>query len=183
VIGDTVGQVWARGLQRVTALSVNPQTGELWAADAGRGDLGADVPTGELNILSRGRHYGWPYCHGPRVPAPEYSDPRRCDATERPVHLLPAGSAPAGLLLYAGDAFPASYRGDAFVALTGPAPRIGRLRLAAGRPAVLERFVSGWADAGYPQTLAVAPDGSLYVTDPRGGRIWRVFYTGESRQP
>jgi len=29
-----------------------------------------------------------------------------------------------------------------------------------------------------PMGLAVGPDGSLYVTDDSGGRIWRVFYRG-----
>jgi glucose/arabinose dehydrogenase len=26
--------------------------------------------------------------------------------------------------------------------------------------------------------VAVGPDGSLYITDDAGGRIWRVTYTG-----
>jgi glucose/arabinose dehydrogenase len=30
-----------------------------------------------------------------------------------------------------------------------------------------------------PVGLAVGPDGSLYISDDRGGRIWRVFWKGE----
>ncbi len=30
-----------------------------------------------------------------------------------------------------------------------------------------------------PTGLAVGPDGSLYIADDKGGRIWRVLYVGE----
>ncbi|HSG81400.1 MAG TPA: PQQ-dependent sugar dehydrogenase [Gemmatimonadota bacterium] len=186
-VDGTAGQVWARGLRHVTAMTVNPETSELWAVEAGRDDLGSDVPTGELNVVRRGGHYGWPDCHGQRVPAPEYADPRRCDVSERPVFVFPAGSAPAGLVFYVDGDFPSAYYGDAFVALTGSVPRIVRLRVAAGRPVALESFVNGWAGAGgisgHPQSLAVSPDGSLYVADPPAGRIWRVVYTAGSGVP
>ena len=29
-----------------------------------------------------------------------------------------------------------------------------------------------------PDGVAVAPDGSLYITDSQKGKIWRVFYRG-----
>ena len=29
-----------------------------------------------------------------------------------------------------------------------------------------------------PLTLALGPDGSLYVSDSELGRIWRIFYRG-----
>jgi glucose/arabinose dehydrogenase len=49
-----------------------------------------------------------------------------------------------------------------------------------------ELFADGFIGAGAtelpgdadhrPVGLAVGPDGSLYITDDAGGRIWRVFY-------
>jgi glucose/arabinose dehydrogenase len=64
-------QIWARGLQNAVGLAVHPETWELWALDAGRDWLGDDLPPDELNIVRRGGHYGWPYCYGARIPAPE----------------------------------------------------------------------------------------------------------------
>jgi glucose/arabinose dehydrogenase len=29
-----------------------------------------------------------------------------------------------------------------------------------------------------PVGMAIAPDGSMYVTDDKGGRIYRIVYTG-----
>ena len=53
----------------------------------------------------------------------------------------------------------------------------------------LEDFVTGWASgagagtAGRPAALAVGPEGALYVSDPPGGRIWRVSYVGPAGSP
>jgi glucose/arabinose dehydrogenase len=180
-------RVWARGLRHAAGLALNPATGELWATESGRRGLGADVPTDELNTVHPGRDYGWPYCHGPRVAAPEYADPRRCDRTESPAFMFPARSRPLGIVLYSGDTFPTDFRGDAFIALGGSpaglvAPQVARLRVREGRPATLERFMTGWgaeaASPGSPVALAVGPDGSLYIADEAAGRVWRVVYHG-----
>jgi glucose/arabinose dehydrogenase len=51
-----------------------------------------------------------------------------------------------------------------------------------------ERFAEGFAGDGRPLPdqaehrpvgVAEAPDGSLYIGDDWGGRIWRVYYRGE----
>jgi glucose/arabinose dehydrogenase len=184
---DEEARVWARGLRHAVGLALNPVSGELWATEIGRRGLGADLPTDEVNAVHPGRDYGWPYCYGVRVPAPEYADTRRCDRSERPAFMFPAGSAPVGVVFYSGDAFPVDYHGDAFVALSGSAggvavPRVVRLKVRDGRPSTLESFISGWAVgsrvSGGPVAFAIGPKGSLYVSDELGGRIWRVSYDG-----
>ena len=179
------GQVWAMGLHDVAGMSFVPATGELWVTDVARGGLGDAIPPDELNAVHPGRHYGWPYCYGARVPYPEFGDPARCDRTEPPVHAFPAGSAPGGITFYGGATFPSDYRGDAFVALRGSpdrssvaGSRVVRLRVIAGHPVDVRDFITGWPNgagsAGRPVLLLVGPEGALYVSDDAGHRIWRV---------
>jgi glucose/arabinose dehydrogenase len=184
-------EIWARGLRSAAGLAFHPETGELWATDLGRLGLGDRLPPDELNVIRRGRHYGWPYCYGQRVPNPEFGSPQRCDATTPPVLRFPAHSVPQGIAFYAADRFPAEYHGDAFVALSGSADggpalsgfKVVRVRVAAGRPVGFEDFVTGWLARddrawGRPVVTLVGPDGALYVRDVGSGRIWRVSYRG-----
>ncbi|NIN73259.1 MAG: hypothetical protein GTO46_15315 [Gemmatimonadetes bacterium] len=184
-------ETWARGLRSAAGLAFQPETGELWATDLGRLGLGDRLPPDELNVIRHGRHYGWPYCYGQRVPNPEFGSPQRCDVTTPPVLSFPAQSAPGGIAFYTADTFPAEYHGDAFVALSGSADadpalsgfKVVRVRVAAGRPVGFEDFVTGWLARdgrawGRPVVTLVGPDGALYVSDVGSGRIWRVYYRG-----
>lgn len=181
-------EIWARGLRSAAGLAIHPETGELWATDSGRRGLGDRLPPDELNVIRRGRHYGWPYCYGHRVPNPEFGDPRRCDVTSPPVLILSPHSVPRGIVFYTGDMFPAEYHGDAFVALSGSPEdvalsgfKVVRVRVVDGRPVGVEDFVTGWLPNrgrawGWPVVALVGPDGALYVNDTGSGRIWRVSY-------
>ena len=41
-----------------------------------------------------------------------------------------------------------------------------------------ELLAEGADSVGRPSGLAVGPEGSLYIVDDAGGRIWKVSYTG-----
>ncbi len=109
---------------------------------------------------------------------------------------FPAHLGPDGLLFYTGEQFPAKYRGGAFIAFHGswnraPLPQAGynvvfvpfRGDVPAGD---YEIFADGFAGEDKsprgarhrPIGLAQGPDGSLYVSDDSGGRIWRIMYRG-----
>jgi glucose/arabinose dehydrogenase len=166
----------------------------------------AELPAEEFFHFEAGADYGWPYCYydgreGVKVLGPEYggdgTEVGRCADTEDPILTFPAHWAPNGLLFYSGDQFPGRYRGGAFVAFHGgfnrPDPfrdegySVHFVQFGGGGPAQgSEVFAEGFIGEGAvtlpddaahrPVGLAEGPDGSLYVTDDVGGRIWRVLH-------
>jgi glucose/arabinose dehydrogenase len=211
------GERWATGIRNAVAITLDPSTGALWAAQHGRDNLvqnwpahfdtteSAELPAEELVRVARGDDFGWPYCFYDgfakrKVLAPEYGgdgqEVGRCANVKGPVAAMPAHWAPNGLLFYDGRQFPARFRGGAFIAFHGswnraPRPQGGYnvvfIPFANGAPGPHEIFARGFAGdsvqpAGArhrPVGLAVGLDGSLYISDDRGGRIWRVFWRGD----
>ncbi len=140
-----------------------------------------------------------------KVLAPEYGgDGERvtngggidCATSNQPLATFKAHYAPNGLLFYNGTMFPSRYRSGIFVAMHGSHNRsplandgfnvtfqpLGANSAASG---AAETFADGFDGGGAPLPaqaehrpvgLAVGPDGSLYVTDDAGGRIWRIIY-------
>jgi glucose/arabinose dehydrogenase len=109
----------------------------------------------------------------------------------------PAHSAPLGMLMGRQLSFPAQYTGDLFVAYHGswnttlPNARdckVERVIVQNGIPVSSQAFVNGWrapgklcgdpATWGRPAGLAAGPDGALYISDDKGGRIYRVVWVG-----
>lgn len=185
-------QLYATGLRNAVGLAVHPQTGELWATNNGRDFMGDDKPPDTVYVVRQGQDYGWPYCHSGRILDPELGFAGACGNVEAPVAEIRAHSAPLGLVFYEGTSFPAEYQGDLFIAYHGSWNRseptgykVVRLPLDGSQPAgPLEDFATGWlkengrAD-GRPVGLAAGPDGALYVSDDKGGFIYRINYTGE----
>lgn len=166
----------------------------------------AEKPAEEMVRITEGANFGWPYCfYEPeldrKVLAPEYGGDGtiqgRCEDMNGPAMTFPAHWAPNALLFYTGDQFPAAYRGGAFIAFHGswnraPMPQAGYnvvfVPFADAEPAGTYRvFADGFAGesvsprgaAHRPAGLAQGPDGSLYVSDDRGGRIYRILYQGD----
>jgi glucose/arabinose dehydrogenase len=181
----------ATGVRNAAGLAVHPETGAMWASQNERDNLGDDVPPEEINILTDGEHFGWPFCHSDRQTNPEYRNHAGfCGTTTPPALAIQAHSAPLGMTFYTGDQFPEEYRGDLFVALHGSwnrSERTGykliRVRVEDGRPVSYEDFATGWLAggrvSGRPVYPAVGPDGSLFLSDDQGGRIYRIRWKGE----
>ena len=140
-----------------------------------------------------------------KVLGPEYGgDGRlvgRCSTKKLPLMTFPAHWGPMGLVFYTGvqQQFPVKYAGGAFVAFHGdnftatrprpdnPGYLVAFVPFVNGAPTGYEIFASGFVGSGTATPkgadhratgLALAPDGSLYITDDKGGRIWRVIYRG-----
>jgi glucose/arabinose dehydrogenase len=177
---------FATGLRNSVGLAFNPSTGELWATNNDRDNLGDDLPPEHLNILKDGKYYGWPKCYLPGKPNPEYAS-ADCSTVEPPAITFQAHSAPLGITFYTGTAFP-DYKGDAFLTYHGSwnrsiptGAKVVHVKVQNGRPVSIEDFVTGWqfpdgSRWGRPVAVLSLPDGSLLISDDQGGRIWRVTY-------
>jgi glucose/arabinose dehydrogenase len=182
--------IFASGLRNAVGLAIHPESGELWATNNGRDFMGDDLPPETVYIVSEGVDYGWPGCHSGDIVDPEYGSPTACQDVGQPVVQMQAHSAPLGLAFYEGDTFPDEYRGDLFIAFHGSWNRsvptgykVVRLPLQGSQPAgPVEDFAVGWLDeetgetGGRPVGLAVGPEGALYVSDDKGGFIYRITY-------
>ncbi len=180
-------ETFARGLRNAVGFTWHPETKDMWSVVNGRDLLGDDLPPEELNLVRRGDDHGWPYCYGNRIPDPEFGSRERCAGTVPDTFEMQAHSAPLGLAFYTGEMFPAEYRGDLFIAFHGSWNRsvptgykVVRVRFKDSRPVGIEDFVDVWYKRGRvehrPVDVAVGPDGALYISDDRGGTIFRVTY-------
>ncbi len=163
------------------------------------------LPAEEFMRIEDGDDYGWPYTYydhfkNKRMLAPEYGGDGKkiSDNYTKPIMGLPAHWAPNDLLFYTGDQFPDRYKNGAFIAFHGSTNRVpypqagyvvGFIPFKEGVPSgKIEIFADGFAgksilidmeDANYrPMGLAQGPDGSLYISESKKGKIWRVFFSG-----
>ncbi len=187
---------FARGLRNTIGFDWHPLTHAMFGMDHGVDWRGDDRPREELNQLTEGANYGWPYCIEDKVPDPYYNQSPRgttkdkfCPTTVAPVLLTTAHSAPIEFRFYAAAMFPPDYKGDAFAAMHGswnrrPASgyKVLRAKFENGKPVRFEDFVTGFLSAdggsvfGRPAGLAVQNDGSLLISDDMNGVIYRVAY-------
>jgi glucose/arabinose dehydrogenase len=171
-------------------MTIQPATNDLWCVVNERDELGDDLPPDYATHVQEGAFYGWPWYY-----IGSNEDPRlkgkRPDLTGKvtiPDVLFQAHSAPLGIVFYDSDAFPADYKGDAFVAMHGSWNREHRtgykvVRLLfddSGKPTgAYQDFMTGFvlddqSIWGRPVDVQVAKDGSLLVSDDGSGTIWRI---------
>jgi putative membrane-bound dehydrogenase-like protein len=190
-------RVYAKGLRNAVGIVFNSITGDLWATNNGRDELGDNVPPETIYNVQDGANYGWPYCYGNQITDKTQDVPTGyCAKTSGPAVEMQAHSAPLGLAFYTGNMFPASYKGDLFVAFHGSWNRsvptgykVVRIRFANNQPSttagdlLVEDFATGWNDNGSvwgrPVDPMVAPDGSLLLTDDAASVIYRIYYAGD----
>ncbi|MDQ3224340.1 MAG: PQQ-dependent sugar dehydrogenase [Gemmatimonadota bacterium] len=162
----------------------------------GFGDtVNANNPGEELVRIESGDDYGWPYCYysnqyKKKVLAPEYGGNGekvgRCSSAKAPLLAFPGHWGPMALAFYTSDAFGPKYQNGLFVAFRGswnraPLPqagyRVSFVPFVKGRPA--GEYSTFAAEKSGPTSLratgvAVAPDGSLYISADQNGKIWKV---------
>ncbi len=135
--------VWTMGHRNVQGLAFDDR-GRLWASEFGQNTWD------ELNLIERGRNYGWPQVEG-RGGRDRFRDPFAQWHTDE--------ASPSGLAFHAGSLWLASLRGQRLWQVPVTADGIGEPR---------DWFVGEY---GRLRTVVEAPDGNLWVTTSnRDGR-------------
>ncbi len=136
--------VFSLGHRNVQGLAFD-RAGRLWASEFG------DQTFDELNRIEAGGNYGWPEVEG-QGGAPAYVDPQQTWATD--------DNSPSGLAYLDGSLWMAALKGE----------RLWRVTVRGRRAVEPKAFFVG--DYGRMRTIAVAPDGTLWLTtsnrDQRG---------------
>lgn len=180
---------YATGLRNCSGLAMQPGTDNLWCIVNERDHLGPYVTPDFMARIDDGAFYGWPwfYLGGREDPALAGKRPDLKDHVRMPEVLFQAHSSALSAVFYDKAAFPAEYRGDAFVALHGSHSRpemtgykVVRVRMKGGQATgEYEDFMTGFVIEngsvwGRPAGVTVTRDGALLVSDDANGTIFRV---------
>lgn len=188
---DGTGEkIYASGLRNPIGLQWQPGTGKLWAVVNERDELGDELVPDYFTSVQAGGFYGWPYSYFGQNEEPRRKNERPDLVKKAIVPDVPLGAhvAALGLAFYDKEAFPAKYRGGAFIGEHGSWNRahysgykVVFVPFANGKPGAPEDFLTGFLaggdskDAyGRPVGVTTLPDGSLLVADDAGDKIWRV---------
>lgn len=146
--------IWSYGHRNPQGLAIDPATGNIWATE--HGPQGGD----ELNLIQRGANYGWPvvgygvnYRSGSAI-----HDGTMREGMEPPTHFWIPSIATSGLMVYAGDRFPA-WKGDILAGGLG-GEQIARLTMDGERVVAEETLVLG---LGRVRDVRQGPDGFIYI--------------------
>jgi glucose/arabinose dehydrogenase len=182
-------RVFASGLRNPNGMDWQPTSGALWTSVNERDEIGNDLVPDYMTSVKDGGFYGWPYSYYGQTVDTRVK-PQRPDLVARaikPDYALGAHTASLGLTFYKADAFPARYRGGAFIGQHGSwnrkpvnGYRVAFVPFAGGMPSgPAEPFLTGFLDAkgqalGRPVGVAVDKFGALLVADDVGNTVWRV---------
>jgi glucose/arabinose dehydrogenase len=180
------------GKELYAAVHGRDQLSDNWGFSA---EMNANNPAEELVRIEKGDDFGWPYCfysneQKKKVLAPEYGGDGqkvgRCSSAKAPLLAFPGHWAPLALAFYDAGQFGPKYQGGLFVAFHGswnraPLPQAGFrvvfVPFSGGSPSG-DYSTFATAKAGPTSLrasgLAVAPDGSLYISADQNEKIWKV---------
>ena len=151
-------EIWAYGMRSPEGLAYDPRTGRLWQND--HGPRGGD----ELNIVEKGKDYGWPtVARGIDYPGAPIGVTRK-DGMEEPVYFWDPVIAPSGLAFYTGNLFP-QWKNSMFVGgLRGAL--LDRLEIANDKVVAEEPLLAEMSTR--IRDVRVGPDGAVYVLTDSG---------------
>jgi glucose/arabinose dehydrogenase len=184
-------RTFATGLRNPTALTLQPKTGQLWAAVNERDELGPNLVPDYITAVRPGGFYGWPYSYwGKKVdPRVRPQKPEVVASTIIPDYALGSHVAALGIT-FSNPAMGARFADGMFVGEHGSwnrskpsGYRVIFVPFRGGRPAGPPvDFVTNFLGAdgktrGRPVGVTLDPRGALIVADDLSNTIWRVTPT------
>ncbi len=162
----------------------------------------AELPAEEFHVAEAGDNFGWPFSYydprsKQRMQSPEYGGDGKTPSTgdyKDPLIGFPAHWAPNDLLFHSGNGLPDKYEQGAFIAFHGSWNRmpfkqdgfnVVFVPMRDGKvTGDWEIFIDGFegpepvknpgAAVYRPTGLAEGPDGAIYITEDKQGRVWKV---------
>ncbi|QDY41468.1 PQQ-dependent sugar dehydrogenase [Candidatus Pantoea soli] len=164
-------EIWAYGVRNPQGLALNPWTQQMWESE--HGPRGGD----EINVLDKGRNYGWPLVtygidySGEKVPE---SRGTAAPGTQPPRFYWQVSPAISGMAFYNSPRFP-QWKHSLFIGALKDKSLI-QLRVNGDRVVEEQRLLSGRGER--IRDVRQGPDGYLYVlTDEASGKLLKVGLT------
>lgn len=183
------GEIYATGLRNTEGFDWRPDTNEMYGVDNGRDFLGDHFPPCELNLIERGKFYGWPYANGDRVADPEFGDENvaKIEESMSPAHRFGAHTAPLNIVFLRSKFRAPRYRKAALVALHGSwnsSKKVGYKIVSLHyntNGTITERpFLTGFEEnddvIGRPVDVVEGVKGRIFVSDDYSGTVYRIDY-------
>lgn len=181
-------KLFASGLRNTIGFDWHPQTREMWGVDNGGDAKGDEWPPEELNHIVMEGNYGFPFAYGKRIVDESREDPAGntkeewVKKTQPSVMEFPAHGAPIAFAFFESG----KNKGNSLVCWHGSWNRQNpsgfKVELikfdAKGNPTGSEDFLSGFLKGnerfGRPAGVAIADNGTVYISDDANGVIYSL---------
>ena len=181
--------IYASGLRNMIGFDFHPVTGVMWGADNGGDTKGDNWPPEEINKITKGNNYGYPYAYGKNEIDETREDPagnskaEYVKGTTGSVLELQAHQAPIDFAFF--DTKVPGVAGDALVTWHGSWDRskpvgftVQRIKFENGTATGAEDFVTGFLQGntrfGRPAGLSIDRQGVVYLSDDANGVIYCI---------
>ncbi len=158
--------IWSYGHRNPQGVTIHPTTGDIWSAE--HGPRGGD----ELNRIKRGANYGWPVItYGMNYNGTPITAETAREGMEQPVIHWTPSIAVCGINFYTGDRFP-RWKNQLFVTSLA-AEELRRVVIDENNQVTHQEVL--FKKIGRLRDVATGPDGLLYVSMEKPGRIVRLI--------
>ncbi len=190
---------FSSGLRNPIGIAFHPDSGELWATNAGSDDLGYHEPKEVLTRLTQGSFHGMPWYQFIRGKFREQkciasTSPIPVEKATKPSLTFKARSTPQGIAFVTGNELGKSFQGNALISIHGSwavdhargggretrrEPKIVMVRFDSGFPYSVTDVITGFQHRNgtrlaRPSGALMGPDGNFFFTSD-GGDLHGLF--------